>query len=202
MIPALERYALAAPIILIGSICAGKSTVATLLANQLVLPRLELDEHRIPYYEEAGYDRAVAAEIANGPEGVIGWLRYCKPFEAYAVTRVIEDHPNTVIDFGAGHSVYEDADLFARVERALAPVPDVILLLPSPDADESIAVLNERFATLLLREVGRVDPALLDLNAHFVRHPSNARLAKHTLYTAGKSAIDTCTEIQRIIQPG
>jgi ribosomal-protein-serine acetyltransferase len=35
------------------------------------------------------------------------------------------------IDFGAGHSVYEDEELFARVQQALAPYPWVILLLPS-----------------------------------------------------------------------
>jgi hypothetical protein len=100
-----------------------------------------------------------------------------------------------VIDFGAGHSVYEDAALFARVESALAPFPYVILLLPSPDLDESVAILNERFAALLEREVGEVDPALLTLNAHFTKHPSNTRLAKLTVYTEGKTPEETCDEI-------
>jgi hypothetical protein len=40
-----------------------------------------------------------------------------------------------------------------------------------------------------------VDPKLLDLNEHFVKHPSNQRLAKMTIYTQGKSPEETCDEI-------
>jgi hypothetical protein len=182
-------------IILIGPICAGKSTVGNLLAEKLGIPQYALDDNRWDYYKEAGYDEATARSIVNSDEGMLGFLRYCKPFEAYAVERVLAEHRGCVIDFGAGHSVYEDAALFARVESALAPFPYVILLLPSPDLDESVAILNERFAALLEREVGEVDPALLTLNAHFTKHPSNTRLAKLTVYTEGKTPEETCDEI-------
>jgi hypothetical protein len=188
------------PIILIGPICAGKSTVAALLAQELGLPRVELDEIRWPYYTEAGFDQAVARELMEDDAGIIAFLTYCKPFEAHAVARVIEDYPDTVIDFGAGHSVYEDAALFTRVEQALAPVPHVFLLLPSPQPDESVAILNTRFATLLQRELGHVDPRLLALNEHFVRHPSNARLAKRTFYTEGRTPQETCAEMAATIR--
>lgn len=172
-----------------------------LLAQQLGLPRVELDEIRWPYYEEAGYDADVARAMVEGEAGILGLLAYCKPFEAHAVARVIEDQPDSVIDFGAGHSVYEDDALFARVERALVPVPHVILLLPSPDPDQSITILNERFAKLLQHEVGQVDAALLALNARFVRHPSNVRLAKQIVYTEGKTPEETTAEIVALIKP-
>lgn len=190
-----------ATIVMIGPICAGKSTVARLLAARLHQSHVELDEIRWPYYNEAGFDADVARSIVESDGGMIAFLRYCKPFEVHAVERVLVDHAGSVIDFGAGHSVHDDAALFARVEQALAPVPHVVLLLPSPDVDESVRILNERFAALLAREVGHVDPALLDLNAHFVRHPANARLAKMTLYTEGQAPEETCQAILTRMQP-
>lgn len=187
-------------IILIGPMSAGKSTVASLLAAHLGLPQYDVDEHRWDFYREIGYDSAVAAQIAHSDEGMVGLLRYWKPFEVHAVERVLAEQRGCVIDFGAGHTVHEDPALFARVQRALAPFPHVILLLPSPDLAESVAILNARFGELLLRETGRIDPALLHVNEHFVTHPSNHTLAKHVVYTQGKTPADTCAEIVRALE--
>lgn len=189
-------------IILIGPICAGKSTVAKMLAEQLGIERFELDSLRDGYYDEIGYDRELASKIANGGEGMMGLIKYWKPFEAHAVERALSEYENCVIDFGAGHSVYEDKELFSRVQNALAPFDNVILLLPSSDLDESVEILNTRFSQLLKREVGKADPKLLGLNEHFVKHPSNQRLAKLTIYTEGKSAQETCDEILKKIKNG
>lgn len=182
------------PILLIGPICAGKSTVAQLLAETLGLPRVELDEQRWTYYEAAGFDHAIAKHIM-ATEGTLGILRYSKPFEVYAVEQAVRDYPNAVMDLGAGHSVYEEAALFERVAQALAPLPNVILLLPSPDVEQSVAILNARFAALLEREMGEVDARLLGVNEQFVRHPSNQRLATLTVYTEGQTPAETCAAI-------
>jgi hypothetical protein len=107
-----------------------------------------------------------------------------------------------VFDFGASHSVYEKEELFSRVQNALAPFDYVILLLPSPNLDESVKILNARFSKLLEREVGKVDPKLLDLNEHFVKHPSNRQLAKMTIYTEGKFPEETCDEILEKVTGG
>ncbi|MBZ0285628.1 MAG: shikimate kinase [Anaerolineae bacterium] len=186
---------MASTIILIGPMCAGKSTIAELLSEKLNLPHHSVDDDRWTYYKEIGYDESVAAQIAKSDQGMVGLLRYWKPFEAHAVERVLADHPDCVIDFGAGHSVYEDETLFARVERTLSPYPNVILLLPSPDLDESAAILNDRFEKLVLKEVGHVDPALFEVNTQFVKHPSNHKLAKIVVYTNGKTPDETCAEI-------
>jgi hypothetical protein len=174
---------------------AGKSVIAEMLAAQVHMPHFSLDEERWKYYSEIGYDEAEASRIAKSTEGMIALLRYWKPFEAYSVERILADHHGSVIDFGAGHSFYEDQALFARVQQALAPYPNTILLLPSPDLDESVRVLNARFTQLLADEVGEVDPRLLELNEQFVRHPSNFALAKMVVYTNGKTPEQTCDEV-------
>lgn len=186
-------------IILIGPISAGKSTIGQLLAEKLGLPSISLDEKRWNYYAEMGYDEVEASRLREA-EGMAGLLRYWKPFEAHAVVRVLAEHAQGVIDVGAGHSVYEDEALFSRVQRALAPYPHVILLLPSADIDESVAILNERFVQMLALEGIEADRGTLKINEHFVKHPSNALLAKHIVYTKHRTPVETCAAILRHIE--
>ena len=128
--------------ILIGPMSAGKSTIAELLAEKLHRPHFSIDDERDKYYSEIGYDEVEVSRIAKSDQGMLGLLHYWKPFEADAVDRILSDHGDCIIDFGAGHSVYEDANLFSRVEHALAPYPNVILLLPSPDLDVWVGILK------------------------------------------------------------
>lgn len=177
-------------IILIGPIGTGKSTVGSRLAARLNLPQCSMDEYRWSYYQEIGYDE----ELANHKrqtEGFWGIYQYWKPFEAYAVKRLLSEHKNCVVDFGAGHSVYEDDALFQDIQQVLVPYSNIILLLPSPDLDESIQILNERNQ--------HVSDGSLNINEHFVRHPSNYRLAKFTVYTKAKAPEETCREILELV---
>ena len=181
-------------VILIGPMSAGKSTLAGMLAKKLGVPRIELDEVRQRFYGEIGYSEMYASDIV-GKEGMQGLIEYWKPFEAHAVERALEEYRNCVIDFGAVHSVYEDEALFQRVQKVLQPHKFVIQLLPSPDLDRSVEIVNQRFSEMLIKVVGKVDPELLALNEHFVRHPSNNLLAKKTFYTEDRSAKKTCQAI-------
>jgi shikimate kinase len=173
-------------IILIGPMGAGKSTQGKLLAEKLGLPRCPMDDVRWAYYKEIGYDEERAKEIRQ-KEGFLGVYRYWKPFEAHAVERLLSEHSGCVIDFGAGHSVYEDDALFARVQRVMAPYENVVLLLPSPDLDESARLLRERSGG----DAGEGP----DLNEHFVKHHSNHDLARIVVYTKEKSPEETRDEI-------
>jgi shikimate kinase len=173
-------------IILIGPRGSGKTTIAELLYLKTFLPHCSMDLLRWNYYEEIGYDRSLAREkISEG--GFWALYRYWKPFEAYAVKRLFEDYRECVFDLGGSHSVYEDPALFEQVRRVLASYLHVVLLLPSPDQDESIRILNDRntYASDDQREV----------NEHLVRHRSNYDLAKFTAYTKGKTPEETCDEI-------
>jgi shikimate kinase len=178
-------------IILIGPIGAGKTTVGKLLANKLGLPKFSMDELRWDYYQEIGYNKEFA-KYKRKTEGFWGIYQYWKLFEIYAVERLLSEHSQCVIDFGAGHSVYEDADLFHRVQQALAPYPNVFLLLPSRDLDESIQILNERNEY--------VSDGQPNINEHFVKHFSNHELAKFTVYTKGRIPEETCGEILHLLE--
>ena len=173
-------------IILIGPIGTGKSTIGRLLATKLNLPQCSMDEKRWDYYKEMGYDEELA-QHKRETEGFWGIYQYWKPFEAYAVERLLSEHQNCVIDLGAGHSVYEDPILFQRVQHLLTAYAHVILLLPSADLNESIDILNERNEY--------IPDETLNINEHFVKHPSNYELAKFTVYTKDKTPDQTCSKI-------
>jgi shikimate kinase len=103
-------------IILIGPISVGKSTVGSLLSQRLGWTQRSMDDLRWDYYQEIGYDEELAKHKRE-TEGFWGLYRYWKPFEAYAVERLLAEHQQCVIDFGAGHSVYEDAVLFQGLDN-------------------------------------------------------------------------------------
>ena len=110
------------------------------------------------------------------------------------IEKVLADH-HGIIDFGASNSVYDDQDLFTRVANALAPYPNVILLLPSPDLDESVEILKKRLARMLTEAGIEFTDELFKLNQYFVEHPSNHKLAKLVIYTKQKTPEEICDEI-------
>lgn len=174
-------------VFLIGPIGTGKSTLGKLLSERLGLPQVSLDTIRWEYYKEIGFDQAEQDDIAKR-EGFLGVYHYWKRFEAYAVERALKEHHNCVMDFGGGHSVQENDVDFARVQAALAPYPNVVLILPSPDLDESVAILSER-TTLKI--------AGIPLTRYYVAHPALRSLATHTLYTSGKTEAQIIDELSR-----
>jgi shikimate kinase len=172
-------------IVLIGPAGAGKSTLGKLLGERLQRTQISLDKIRWDYYKEIGYEEQTQREI-DEREGFGGVYRYWKRFEGHAVARALQDHQNCVMDFGAGHSVYEDDAEFAQVQALLSSQPNVVLILPSPDLDESVALLQERNTP----KIGNTP-----LTRYLVTHPAFRALATQTVYTQGKSTEESCMEI-------
>ena len=180
-------------IILIGPVRTGKSTIGKLLSEKLQLPQVSLDELRWKYYQEIGYDPGIAKKIrATG--GFVALVFYWKLFDAYAVERVLADHQDCVFDFGAGASMYESREMFERVAVALAPYPNIIMLLPSPDIDESVRILNERTSDL----PGSFGQGF-NWHEYFLGQETYYKLAKHIVYTQGKTLEETCDEIISLV---
>lgn len=187
-------------LILIGPLAAGKSTVGKLLGAALHTPALELDDLRWGYFAEIGYD-ADHAEQLRREGGIQARGAYWKPFEIYSVERLLQDYPaGHVLSLGAGNSVYDDPTHAERVQKALAPYPYVILLLPSADVNESARILMERFQALVPDCAPEDLQQVAALNRYFVEQPANARLAKYIVYTASKSPAATCADILALLK--
>ncbi len=165
-------------IILIGPKLTGKTTIGRMLADALHLPQVSLDDIGRDYLSETDFDLNTLHKV-DKEEGIFGALRYMRPYEAHMVERALQDHHHCVMDFGGGHSVYDDDENFQRVQKALAPYSNVILLLPSPDKAESIRILSQRWEMDVASE--------RKLQRLLVTHDSFQRLAKQTVYTKDKT---------------
>jgi hypothetical protein len=183
-----DQHTMRHEIVLIGPIGAGKSTIGALLAQHLGLPQVSMDDLRVDYYREIGYDEAFAKQL-RATEGFAALVAYWKPFEAHAVERLLSDHRDCVFDMGAGHTVYEDPVLFERVRLALAPFRNVVLLLPSGNVEQSLDLM-EGYDPVLVRD--------REINRHFMEHPSNGLLAKYMIYWRGLTPEQTRDEVLKV----
>ncbi len=110
-----------------------------------------------------------------------------QPFYALAIHSLLTQPGEAIIDLESEYVAFEDAALLAKLKADFQPFPQVVLLLPSPDVEESARVLRQR-------EMAEMD-SVETMNAFFVDHPSNQALAKHTFYTNGKTPEQTSDEI-------
>ncbi|UKZ83842.1 hypothetical protein TrVFT333_011656 [Trichoderma virens FT-333] len=181
-------------IILIGPEGSGKSTVGRLLAKTLSKELYSLDRHRDELYAPYDYDKDLAAKIYE-EKGLWPFYQHWKTFEYKAVTHILQnarqegdEFYGKILDFGAGHSVFEDPQELENVETLIQPYENVILVIPCDDAEEVVKITEARRG----HELG--------LNKHFVEHPSNKRLAKHIIYTKYKTAEECAERALQIIR--
>lgn len=146
----------------------------------LKMNRVSLDDpnHRFHTHRIQGFPIQ-----ASGP--FMERYRSWKPFEIISVENHLAQARDAVIDFGAGHSSYEDPELLERARIALGGV-HVILLLPSIDHGISEATLNCR---------NNQNPEIRELNEHLLADSSNRQLAQLIIYTNGKLPREVALEI-------
>jgi shikimate kinase len=178
-----------AGVFLLGPVGAGKTTIGRLLAQQLQLRQVSLDGLRRRYYEEVGYDEAEQKRIAAA-EGLAGVLDYWKRFDLHAIERLLAEHRDCIVDFGAGQTVFEGEAELARLQELFAPYPNVFLLLPSPDPDESVVILRQR-----MRQRTAVQG--VEFNRFLINTYLAQRLASLVVYTEQKTVAETRDEIIR-----
>ena len=167
-------------IILIGPMGTGKSTISKMLSEDMNIDRISLDDRnklKDLYQYERSFDNF-------------------KDFEFKLTGEVLTnlDRPY-IIDFGAGHSVYEDQILFFEMKSLIDRFDNVFLIMPSEDKSESLEILNER------RNIEKNSSKYFD-NKHFVYSTYNEILAKDVIYTKNKSEREVALEIENSIEKG
>lgn len=158
-------------IILIGPSGAGKSTTAEELCKKTNMKRLCLDR------------------IANRARttGFKRKFRNADEFNYYMISEVLrkvkDGNLYGIVDFGAGHSVYDDAEIFERVKQLLKPFKNIVLLLPDEDIEKSLSIM-ERRSTGDTRE-----------NRKFIESSCNTELATMVVYGNNRQPSEIAEEI-------
>lgn len=214
-----NKKALAESILLIGPMATGKSTVGKILTQKFPeLQRIKVDEYRWRFFEKyTDYSRDEEKRIRQ-EKGFRGVYEYWKKYEAALVTNGVRSiNSPSIIDFGAGQSVYEDPRMLVDVQRAFSGAKNVFLILPSEDKDECKRQLQERmerrqYKMIMERESqnitveqrvnerAAVSQEEIEINNHFIDSLSNYTLATHIIYTNGADAREVAETITAIYE--
>lgn len=124
--------------VLVGPWCAGKSTWGQLLAEETGRAFIDLDSVAEGYGAELGWSVAHLIE-RNAAVGMVESEAEWEYVRVHALSRVIDDHPESVIALGASYTSYTDPDHAAKA-RSLLRGHEVILV--TPDADDSKAAVQ------------------------------------------------------------
>lgn len=161
-------------IIIIGPMGTGKSTIAKKLVDKLdEIERIPLDSRGILenlYKYESKFHNF-------------------KNFEFILTCTVLTmlEKP-CIIDFGAGHSIYEDPILRLKMKEICSQFKNIILLLPSENKELSRKILLERRN---IKDGSHKD----NDNWHFITAPNNYELATDIIYEEGKTIDEISDEI-------
>ena len=180
------------PIILIGAMGSGKSTIARLLEERTGLSNVPMDYIRWYYYFQHGFKLSTQEQFQDFEDKANYWKQY----DLIAIEKTLLDFPKAIIDFGAGHSYYPDENQLRNVLDILNTFPNVFLLLPSADIDESYSILSER----IKKKYPQIEADIVEYNRKFLEHPSNRMLSKHIIYSKNKLPEENVEEIISLLE--
>ncbi|HEK1720525.1 TPA: shikimate kinase [Proteus mirabilis] len=105
-------------IYVIGVFGVGKTTLSKLLSKEKNKNLISLDFIRWSIYEKIGYDFNYIEQLVKRKK-FIDLYRYNSKFEIELVKETIMNTSDTVIDFGAGHSIIESESTFNYIRKLM-----------------------------------------------------------------------------------
>ncbi len=164
-------------ILLVGPMGTGKTTISKAISQYNNMPLISFDDTR------------TFLNLRNQREN---FGKDFKRYEFFLSTSILTSLTEpSVIDFGGGHSVYENPLMFYEFKKLLSRFKNVILILPSQNMEESLKILSER-----LKERNPLTyEKNIQINEHFVKSACNYELAKNIIYTKDKDIISIINEI-------
>ena len=178
--------------------CSGKSTICPLLAQKLDLPHYPLDMVRWYYHFKAGFKLLESENVSKKSQ--LDFLTHMEPYRLDAVERIVKEFNDGIIEFGAAHSHFTDPDNLNRAKYILKNIDFCFMLLPTPDTQKNLQILNQR----LLKRVPSGPQTVtaknyLEINKIFLSSNSAYQLANHTIYTQGKTPKQVAEAMIKII---
>ncbi len=183
-------------IILIGPLGTGKSTIAEHLSIRTGLRNIPVDKLKWYYRLNNGYDLVKSRNIlrTNGFSALIDYAQsYFGPREIHAILNQFSG----IVDLGASDTHSNDMRRMKELLHYLDGYPNVFLILPYPDENLTLQVLNKRLIQRYKddRLKGPVLNTYLEKNEEFVRSTQNHVAAKHVIYTNDRSFEKIAEEI-------
>ena len=96
-----------------------------------------------------------------------------------------------MIDFGAGHSIYENPIMFFEMKKLIRKFLNVVFLIPSEDKEKAMELLNKR----INKRDGTTTEVTADNKRFIERSNLNSQLASITMYTQGKTPSEIAEEL-------
>lgn len=173
-------------IVLTGPIGVGKTTLAGLLGADLGLPVCTYDEIKDKYRCKIGLSREKALEI-NKNKGAYAMIQYMNEYKSQILEPIIRDHPNHIIDLGAGAHSFDEPHQIERARNAFNLVDEIVLLMPSKDLEVNIKSLpgfKENW----------------EVNTYLIMHPTNKLFSTKTVYTHGKTPEEVLRDTKKLLE--
>jgi hypothetical protein len=165
-------------------------TLAKTLAEKLQRPMHSPDDFSNEEWKALGYD--YKKEVLGFAKGGAYLVYQDKvPLRIAAVEKLLSNPTPSIIVLPPDYVVYEDRENLSLIKQILRKKARVILLTPTDDISENARILDADLSKMTNWS---------EVNAYWVRHPANEKLAKHRVYTADKTEQETCAEILRLAE--
>jgi hypothetical protein len=186
--------------LLIGPPCAGKSTLARLLAERSGRRVVCLDALRHTLLPILGCDLERAEALSRAGDHA-QWCRYVRPFEHRMLEWVLGERSDVVFDVGAGHVLPLDAPqgrfaLAASLADCLAGFAAIVHVTPSRE----VGAIERHCLDRLIRRHGAPpagDDWMFDVAAYYARRTASyASLATFEVLTEQEAPLRTVERIE------